>query len=82
MNRIFFLFCLIEAYNSFTEFMLRQEETYATADLWLRLGAFWPLETSIVLHFVLVFSEKTKLLKNTLTYFFLYTPTFVFSLFF
>ena len=82
LNRLFFLICLFEAYNTFTEFQLRQSYTFATADLWLRIASFWPLEIPIILHFILIFTEKSKLLKNKLTYFFIYIPALILSLMF
>jgi len=82
LNRVFLLLCLIEAYIAFTEFQVRQSYNFETAYLWLRIGAFWPLIVPVIIHFLLIFMEKSKLLKSKLTYFLLYFPPLVFSLLF
>ena len=82
LNITFLMICLIEAYNSFTEFQIRQAHTYFTADLWLKLSSFWPLEIPIIFHFILVFTENTKITKHKLFYFFNYIPSLIFSLLF
>ncbi len=79
LNRVFFLFCLSAAYASFTEFGYRQAETFATAYFWLKAGFLWTFILPSELHFVLLFSKKTKLLENKLTYFLLYGPASTFS---
>ena len=74
LNRVFFICSLSLAYWSFTEFGYRQAETYETADFWLKTVSFWPFTIAFILHFILVFTEKSKLLKNSATYLFIYIP--------
>jgi PAS domain S-box-containing protein len=80
LNRVFFLFCLSAAYASFTEFGYRQAESFATAHFWLRVGFLWTFLMPLQLHFILLFSGKTRLLENRLTYFLLYSPALALSL--
>jgi len=79
-NRVFVLVCVLLAYGSFTEFMYRQALDIDTARLWFKIGAFWPVLMAAILHFALVFTEKSKLLKNKWTYPFIYIPPVVFSI--
>ena len=80
LNRVFFSFCLSAACASFAEFGYRQAESFATAYFWLRAGFLWAFMMPLELHFVLLFSEKTKVLENRLTYFLLYGPALTISL--
>jgi PAS domain S-box-containing protein len=80
LNRVFFLFCLSAAYASFTEFGYRQAESLATAYFWLRAGFLWTFLLPLQSHFVLLFSERNKVLESKLTYFLLYGPALVLSL--
>jgi uncharacterized membrane protein YfcA len=80
LNRIFFLLCLSAAYLAFVEFQFRQAESFATAYLWLKASALWAFVLPLELHFVLLFTERTKLLENRLTYLVLYVPALIFFL--
>jgi PAS domain S-box-containing protein len=80
LNRVFFVFCLSAASASFAEFGYRQAESFATANFWLRAGFLWTFIMPLELHFVLLFSEKTKVLESKLTYFLLYGPALTLSL--
>jgi diguanylate cyclase (GGDEF)-like protein/PAS domain S-box-containing protein len=80
LNQVFFLLCLSGAYLAFAEFEFRQAESFATAYFWLKVGALWGFVLPLELHFVLLFTERPKLLKNRLTYFVLYAPALVFFL--
>jgi len=57
-----------------------QAESVETARFWLVFGSFWPIVVPALLHFMLVFTEKSKLLENRWTYLLIYVPTFLFSL--
>ena len=60
-----------------------QSSSYEIAVLWSKMGAIWPFFIALVLHFALVFTGS-KLLRNKVTYVFLYLPAvlfFIISLF-
>ena len=80
LNRVFLLYCLSAAYLAFAEFGCRQADNFDTAYLWLKISALWPFAISLLLHFALVFTEKSKLLENKLTYFLVYAPALTFCL--
>ncbi len=80
LNRVFLIYCLSAAYYAFTEFGYRQAESVDTAYFWWKVGAFWPFTVSLILHFTLIFTEKSQLLKGKFTYFLIYAPALMFSL--
>ncbi len=69
------------SYWAFTDFMVLQAESTNTAYLWLKIGFLWPFSIALLFHFVLIFTEKTKILRNKFTIFLLYTPALFFSFF-
>ncbi|MDD5288142.1 MAG: ATP-binding protein [Dehalococcoidales bacterium] len=79
INRIFTLFCVLLAYAAFTEFGYRQSDNSETAYFWIKANAFRPLAFSVLMHFVLVFTGQTKLMKNVFTYILIYAPSFAVS---
>jgi PAS domain S-box-containing protein len=79
-NQIFFLYCLAGSLASFTEFAYRQAESFATALFWLRASFPWIFSLPLELHFVMLLTESTKLLKRKSTYLLLYVPTLIFSI--
>ena len=66
------LLCLIEAYAALAEFGGRLAESFETAYFWMKASAAWPFLIPIPLHFILVLTEQSKLLKSKLTYLLLY----------
>jgi len=80
LNKIFFLLCLSLAFWAFTEFMLRQAESFETADFWMKINFLWPFSLAFSLHFMLIYTEKITVLKNKVTHLLIYVPTFIFSL--
>ncbi|MFC1999431.1 histidine kinase N-terminal 7TM domain-containing protein, partial [Chloroflexota bacterium] len=80
VNRIFVVFCLAGTYWAFVDFGFRQSDTYETAAEWLKAFSFWPFAPALLLHFSLVFTEKSRLLRNKWTYVTLYLPALAFSL--
>ncbi|MFX1521820.1 MAG: PAS domain S-box protein, partial [Promethearchaeota archaeon] len=79
MNRLFMLSCLSLSYWAFTEFGLRQAESFDSASFWIKLNFLWPFTLAFLLHFTLVFTEQTKFLKTKATYALIYAPTSLFS---
>jgi PAS domain S-box-containing protein len=80
LNRVFAVSGLAAAYLLFYYFMCLQAESASTAYVWMKLGSFWFFVISCYFHFVLVFTERKKLLKNALTYVLLYAPALFFAL--
>ena len=80
VNRLFFCYCLAGTYGSFMEFNIVSAETLERVYVWIKLySLIWPLLLAFQLHFVLVFTEKNKLLSHSVTKIFMYAPAIVFS---
>jgi PAS domain S-box-containing protein len=77
VNIIFLWLSLFLAYSAFSEFGIRLADNLADAYFWVKMGSFWYILLSILLHFSLVFTGRLKLSK--LTYLLIYTPALVFS---
>ncbi len=77
LNKLFLMGSFFAFIYAFTEVMMWQSDSVASATLWSRLGSIWPFFIVLVTHFVLVFTNS-KWLKNKLTYPILYIPAFVF----
>ena len=78
------LFCISIALKAFVEFGYRLSETYEYAEFWWHIDIFWPFSTPFLLHFVLAYIEKTKIIKSIFFYLLLYGPAtllFVFEVF-
>jgi PAS domain S-box-containing protein len=69
---------VFNAYWAFTEFMMLTADSVQTALFWNKVLVLWPLFPAFMLHFTLVFTENS-LLKNKLTYVFIYLPVSVFA---
>ncbi len=78
LNRIFMALCVSLAFWSFTEFVYRQADNFATADFWLKLNSLVYIIPPLLLHFVLIFTEESKAFKSRLVYLFMYTPALMF----
>ena len=82
LNRLFFFYCLAGAYGAFAGFNLYQAETLEKAFFWSRAHLLmWPLLIAFQLHFVLVFTESSRLLKNKLIPVLIYGPAIMVSFF-
>ncbi len=77
INRLFMIFCLSQAYWAVTEFGYRSATDFHIAAFWLKMNSLWPLTIVFLLHFVLVFTEQVKLLRNKLTYPLMYAPALI-----
>lgn len=71
--------CFVVGFLSFAEFQYRQTSDFQTAYLWLKLSGLWPLVPPILLHISLIFTGKTEILKNKLTYLLMYVPAIIIS---
>jgi len=77
LHIIFSLFCLFGAYTAFAEFMQPQAENPDVAFFWIKIDSFWPFILSFLFHFVLIFSEKSRWLRDKLVYLLIYFPALV-----
>ncbi len=80
LNRLFYGLSICIFYWSFIEFGCRQAESYKAARIWLICISFWPFTMSFWLHFILIFTEKTRILAKRFLYTIIYLPAAVFSL--
>jgi len=72
------LLCISLAYWAFTEFMYRQADTPDTAYLWIKANFLWYFSIAFLIHFALIYTEKTKVFKNKLIYLLIYGPALLF----
>jgi PAS domain S-box-containing protein len=79
INRVFFIFCLFVAYWAFVEYGLRQATTHEAAYFWAMANFLWPVTIALMLHFVLVFTERGNWFNNRLTYILVYLPPVIVS---
>jgi hypothetical protein len=79
VNRLFMLIMLANVYWAFSQFMLTQSTTAASAAFWGKAIFLWPFMIALVTHFTLAFTESD-LLKNKLIYVVLYFPAWLFAL--
>jgi len=81
INQIFLLMCFSISYWAFTDFMVNQADSIDTAFVWFKLGFLWPFTIALLFHFILIFSEKTKIFSNKYIIFLIYAPAVFFSFF-
>ena len=75
------ILCFLVGFLAFTEFQYRQTTDFQTAYLWLKLSGLWPLVPPVILHISLIFTGKTEVLKNKLTYLLMYVPAIIISIY-
>ena len=80
LNRLFLLVCLSATFLSFMLFGKLFARNDDVAILCMKLASFWPIGVALLFHFVLVLTEKQKLLKNKLVYLLIYGPALTFSI--
>ena len=80
LNHIFFLYCLMLTSYAFIEFGMRQATSLDEALLWIRFNVPIIFVSPFLINFIIVFTEKTKWLKNKLSYLLIYGPALIFSL--
>ncbi|HKM04082.1 MAG TPA: histidine kinase N-terminal 7TM domain-containing protein, partial [Lachnospiraceae bacterium] len=78
LNRIFFASCLSISIWAFSFSIANSAPDYETALLWRRIAAFgWGTVYSFLLHFILILTQKNRLLKRKWIYIFLYLPAII-----
>lgn len=75
-NRTLLAFSALVAYLSLTDFGLYISESYGMAAFWVRMGFLWPFVVPVILHMVMIFTERT---RRWYTLAALYVPAFIFS---
>jgi hypothetical protein len=80
LNIMIALLSIFVGLMAFVEFEYRQAIDFSTAYFWLKVSVLWPVVPPIVLHIALIFTEKTHLLKNKLTYLVIYGPAFIMAI--
>lgn len=79
LAKYFVLVCLSLAFCwALIEFGYRTAPSFETAFLWSKINVAWYIVISFILHFILILTDNTKLLKNKLTYFLIYGPAIIF----
>ena len=80
LNGLFMLLSVVASYLAFMEFGNLQAQNPNIALMALKLTGLWPIGVALLLHFVLVTTEKSKLLKNKLPYLLIYGSALAFSI--
>jgi PAS domain S-box-containing protein len=78
LNIIFMFMSMSFAFWMLTNIGFLQSQNINEALFWIKLFSFWNITVSLLLHFVLVFTEKNRLRKNPLTYAVIYFPGILF----
>lgn len=74
LSKVFTASFILIAYCLLTEFVYRHTTDQETAFLWVKANSCWPLVLATFMHFVLIYTGYSKLLKHKLTYVLLYLP--------
>ncbi len=80
LNIMIAVLCILVGFLAFAEYQYRQTLDFETAYLWLRISGLWPLVPSVLLHISLIFTGRTNILKNKLTYVIIYVPAIIISI--
>ncbi len=80
LNIMIALLSIIVGFLAFAEFQYRQTTDFQTAYLWLKISGLWPIVPAILLHISLIFTGKTNILKNKLTYVLIYAPALIIAI--
>ncbi|MDN7023647.1 PAS domain S-box protein [Methanoculleus sp. FWC-SCC1] len=81
LHQVFFLSSITGSLWAFSEFMRLALESPATAAGWAAMGAVWPVDTALALHFILLFTRNPYLrgLRAPWTLAALYMPAVAFT---
>lgn len=81
LAKTFVLLCLSLAICwALIEFGYRNATNYENAYFWIKINFSWYFVISFLLHFTLILTENSKLLKKKLIYAFIYGPALIFFL--
>ncbi|MCP4602589.1 MAG: response regulator [Proteobacteria bacterium] len=76
-NKLFMFLSIILAGFTLLQFGYSSSHSYDEACFWWRLDFFWPLIPTLLLHFVLAFTGKKRILKRKSIYAAIYGPAIV-----
>jgi diguanylate cyclase (GGDEF)-like protein/PAS domain S-box-containing protein len=80
LNIVFGLACLFVSVWAFAEFMYRQTPSVDAATFWIKIRALaWTYPLAFLLHFLLIYTKRTKWLKAGIAPFLIYGPAVAFS---
>lgn len=78
LYKLFFAVCLSLCIWAFSFSIANSAPDYETAIFWRRLNSFgWGIAYSFLVHFLLILTERKKILKSKLIYLLLYIPALV-----
>ncbi len=78
LNIVFMFMSLSFAFWMLSDIGLQLSRNVNEAHMWIKLFSFWNVSVSLLLHFTLIFTEKTRLRKKAITYIAIYVPCVVF----
>lgn len=79
-NIVFLWFSINGFYLAFVDFGLLQAESLQMANIWLKLGAIWPITVASIFHFCVEYTERDMKVSKKTLYLFVYLIAIVFSL--
>ena len=82
LNQLTALMCFILAYLLFLEFGYRQSETYYMANLWYTASFIWTVAASLILHIVLIITDRLNSKNKIKILSLIYIPSIIFSIVF
>lgn len=81
LGKIFVLLCLSLAFCwALIEFGYRSATSFNTAYFWLEINVSWYIVMALLLHFTLILTENTNILKKKIIYIIIYGPVLIFFL--
>ncbi|PKL66442.1 MAG: hypothetical protein CVV28_10590 [Methanobacteriales archaeon HGW-Methanobacteriales-1] len=78
LNRTITIFSVLVSFMALCEFAYRLAESSGSAFIWLKLSALWPFIPSVLLHTAFIFTQRSYILRNKLTYLLIYGPALIF----
>ena len=82
LNQLTALMCFTLAYLLFLEFGYRQAETYYIANLWYIASFMWTVAASLILHVVLVVTDRLNSENKVKILSLIYVPSIIVSIYF
>jgi PAS domain S-box-containing protein len=79
LNKMVAVLCILVGFLAFVEFEYRQAYSFQNAYYWLKISTLWPFVPAILLNISFIFTNKTKILKNKLSYLLIYVPALIIS---
>jgi PAS domain S-box-containing protein len=80
INRVYYLFAIVYAYWEFVILMMALAANQSLAYNWMRLDLMWPFESALIMHFILLLTDRTKLLANKWIFVWIYGGPIILSM--